>query len=74
LGKSRQFAIDFATMGQSRKKVESDRQGQDFVDAARALECDESEERFDAALRKVAAHKPPDKKSDHKQEKEKPAK
>jgi hypothetical protein len=29
-----------------------------FIDAARALECDESEERFDAALRKVAAHKP----------------
>jgi hypothetical protein len=29
-----------------------------FVDAARALECDESEERFDAALKKVAAHKP----------------
>ena len=33
-------------------------QGKDFVDAARALECDESEERFDAALKKVAAHKP----------------
>jgi hypothetical protein len=29
-----------------------------FVKAARALECDESEERFDAALRKIAAHKP----------------
>jgi hypothetical protein len=29
-----------------------------FTDAARALECDESEERFDVALRKVAAHKP----------------
>jgi hypothetical protein len=29
-----------------------------FVEAARALECDESEERFDAALKKVAAHKP----------------
>jgi hypothetical protein len=43
-----------------------------MVDAARALECDESEERFDAALKKVAAHKPPDKKPEHKQEKEKP--
>jgi hypothetical protein len=30
-----------------------------FIDAARALECDESEERFDAALKKIAAHKPP---------------
>jgi hypothetical protein len=30
-----------------------------FEDAARAFECDESEERFDAALRKIAAHKPP---------------
>jgi hypothetical protein len=29
-----------------------------FVESARALECDESEERFDAALRKIAAHKP----------------
>jgi hypothetical protein len=30
-----------------------------FLAAARALGCDESEERFDAALKKVAAHKPP---------------
>jgi hypothetical protein len=30
-----------------------------FEEAARALECDESEERFDAALKKVAVHKPP---------------
>jgi hypothetical protein len=29
-----------------------------FESAARALECDESEERFDAALKKIAAHKP----------------
>jgi hypothetical protein len=28
-----------------------------FMEAARALECDESEERFDAALKKIAAHK-----------------
>jgi hypothetical protein len=34
-------------------------QGRRFVEAARALGCDESEERFDAALKKVAAHKPP---------------
>lgn len=34
-------------------------QSRAFVDAARALECDESEERFDAALKKIAAHKPP---------------
>jgi hypothetical protein len=52
------------------KSAQSDK----FKDAARALECDESEERFDAALKKIAAHKPPDKKSDHKQEKEKPVK
>jgi hypothetical protein len=30
-----------------------------FEDAARSLECDESEGRFDEALRKVAGHKPP---------------
>jgi hypothetical protein len=31
-------------------------QGKDFIDAARTLDCDESEERFDAALAKVARH------------------
>lgn len=31
-----------------------------FVEAARALECDESEERFDETLKKVAQHKPRD--------------
>jgi hypothetical protein len=30
-----------------------------FEEAARSLECDESEGRFDAALKKVAAHKQP---------------
>ena len=35
-------------------------QVQGFAEAARALECDESEARFDAALAKVAKHKPPD--------------
>jgi hypothetical protein len=43
-----------------------------FLEAARALECDESEERFDAALRKVAAHKPP--KENRESEKSKTAK
>jgi hypothetical protein len=42
----------------SQRKGISD-QGKEFIDAARALECDESEERFDAALKKIAAHKPP---------------
>jgi hypothetical protein len=56
------------------KRSTGDKQPKNFVDAARALECDESEERFDAALKKIAAHKPPDKKPDNKQDKEKPAK
>jgi hypothetical protein len=30
-----------------------------FVDGAGSPECDESEERLDAALRKIWAHKPP---------------
>jgi hypothetical protein len=30
-----------------------------FVDGTRSLECDESEERLDAAPRKIWAHKPP---------------
>ena len=34
-------------------------QRKSFEEAARALECDESEERFDAALKKIATHKPP---------------
>jgi hypothetical protein len=29
-----------------------------FVETALALKCDESEERFDAALGKIARHKP----------------
>jgi hypothetical protein len=36
----------------------NDGQSKKFIDAARSLECDESEERFDAALKKIAAHKP----------------
>jgi hypothetical protein len=35
------------------------KQSKAFLDAARTLECDESEARFDAALKKIAAHKPP---------------
>jgi hypothetical protein len=41
------------------KKTSSTKDKVSFEEAARALECDESEERFDAALRKIAAHKPP---------------
>ncbi len=33
-------------------------QGKAFIEAARALECDESEERFNEALAKIARHKP----------------
>jgi hypothetical protein len=40
-----------------RSRKTQDEQGRKFVDAARALGCDESEELFDAALKKVAAHK-----------------
>jgi hypothetical protein len=35
-----------------------------FEEAARSLECDESGERFDAALKKIAAHKPKKDKAD----------
>ena len=30
----------------------------EFIDAARALECDESEQRFNAALGQIVRHKP----------------
>lgn len=31
-----------------------------FIEAAKSLECDDSEERFDETLKKVAQHKPRD--------------
>ena len=33
-------------------------QSEAFIDAARALECDESEQRFNKALGKIVRHKP----------------
>ena len=36
----------------------SNQQMTSFIEAARALECDESEERFNEALGKIARHKP----------------
>ncbi|WP_363349418.1 DNA-binding protein [Methylocystis echinoides] len=41
------------------KTPKEKKQSDAFVDAARAIGCDESEERFDEALKKVAKHKPP---------------
>lgn len=46
-------------------KPEEPSQGDKFIDAARALSCDESEERFGEALRKVARHKPRDEKPEN---------
>lgn len=43
---------------------------QAFIDAARELECDESEGRFNTVLRQVAKHKP--KLDEAKAEKDKP--
>jgi hypothetical protein len=40
------------------KRTPTGSEPKSFVDAARALECDESEERFDAALTKIAAQQP----------------
>ena len=57
-----------------KRKADEKSRRRSFIEAARSLECDESEERFDAALKKIAAHKPADKKTEHEQEKEKPAK
>lgn len=41
-----------------KRPKKDDTQSAAFVEAAKALECDESEERFDEALAKVARHKP----------------
>jgi hypothetical protein len=38
----------------------SKRQSDQFIEAARKLGCNEDEEAFNAALRKVARHKPSD--------------
>jgi hypothetical protein len=40
------------------KKKTVSPQGEKFIEAARALGCDESEERFNEMLAKVARHKP----------------
>ena len=40
------------------KNSKEEDQHQRFIDTARALGCDEDKEKFEAALRKVAAHKP----------------
>jgi hypothetical protein len=40
------------------KSTDEKKQSAKFVEAARALGCDEDEEKFNAALGKVARHKP----------------
>ena len=46
-------------MKTSKKSQSSDpAQSERFIKAARELGCDESEERFDAVLKKVAKHRP----------------
>ena len=40
------------------KKTLNTKNAAAFEDTALAVKCDESEERFDVALRKIAAHKP----------------
>lgn len=42
-----------------RKAKDDLSQSEKFEKAAREAACDESESNFDAALKKVAAHKPP---------------
>jgi hypothetical protein len=69
-------------MAKNISKRDNKDQSSAFIEAARALECDESEDRFDAALRKVGkaklTHPPRPGKgaspSAAKSEKEKPAK
>jgi hypothetical protein len=39
-------------------KLSRSKQNETFVEAARALECDESENRFNATLGKIVRHKP----------------
>ena len=46
-------------MTRSKLPVEDSTQKKAFIEAARELGCDESEGRFNAALKRVAGHKPP---------------
>ncbi|HUB64261.1 MAG TPA: hypothetical protein VL996_07390 [Methylocella sp.] len=39
-------------------KADKQMQAQRFIETARALGCDEDKERFEAALGKIAQHKP----------------
>ena len=41
-----------------KKQPDSTTQMQRFIETARALGCDEDKEKFEAALGKIAAHKP----------------
>lgn len=51
-----------STTAAARKRPSPDDQSERFKQAARELECDEDEGRWDERLRKVAGHKPtPDK-------------
>jgi hypothetical protein len=52
-----------------KKRPDDSGQLERFIDAARKLEADEAEERFDAALKKVAAHKQPDRPKEAKDKK-----
>jgi hypothetical protein len=47
---------------QSSTKQDAEAQSRAFTDAARALGCDEDPAHFDEALKKVARHKPVEKK------------
>jgi hypothetical protein len=57
MGKSTRFAIEHGSTT-ARLPQAQDTQSEQFVKAARELGCDESEERFNDALKAVAKHKP----------------
>jgi hypothetical protein len=61
-------------MVDDREKKQNESQRRAFIDAARALGCDESEEHFNEALAKVARHKPPPDAPKETAKKSKPAK
>jgi hypothetical protein len=42
----------------AKKSAPQSEQSKAFIETAKALECDESEERFDAVLKSVAKHRP----------------
>jgi hypothetical protein len=60
MSSSRPFSIDFA-YGNVRRMAKPSSQSDKFKEAARELDCDDDEARFDERVKKLVKHKPVEK-------------